>query len=95
MKQKLDEHKDDLFYYMIFCRIMPGTPNWLMNISMPHLQINELYFVSSIFIGFILVNLTGLSPYNFLVCSAGVMISTLKSKEDIMGLQNYLWVLFH
>jgi uncharacterized membrane protein YdjX (TVP38/TMEM64 family) len=48
---------------MLSARIFPGSPNWAMNLSFPHIKINLIDFSLSIFFG--------LMPWNFLVCEAG------------------------
>eukprot|EP01016_Furgasonia_blochmanni_P043166 TRINITY_DN5819_c0_g1_i10.p1 TRINITY_DN5819_c0_g1~~TRINITY_DN5819_c0_g1_i10.p1 ORF type:complete len:259 (-),score=27.86 TRINITY_DN5819_c0_g1_i10:63-839(-) len=82
VKQKLAEHRKDLFFYMISSRVFPGSPNWLMNITIPHLKVPKRYFVASIAIG--------LTPWNFLTCEAGVIISHFKSKDEIMDTKKIL-----
>jgi hypothetical protein len=56
---------------MLSARVFPGSPNWAMNLSFPHLGIPTHYFIFSILIG--------LLPWNFIACEAGVVISTFKS----------------
>lgn len=76
------KHKDDLFYYLTFLRIFPGSPNWLMNITFGHIGIPDSYVFFSIFFG--------LMPWNFIVCQAGSVLSTIKSKSDILQPQTYI-----
>jgi len=77
LKTKLQEHKKDLFFYLVFLRVFPGSPNWLMNLSFPHLNVPIHYFAASIALGLI--------PWNFFTCQAGSVISTFKSKDEIMN----------
>jgi uncharacterized membrane protein YdjX (TVP38/TMEM64 family) len=35
LKQKVEEHKDNLFFYLLFARMFPFTPNWLISLSSP------------------------------------------------------------
>ncbi|KAL4455486.1 hypothetical protein ABPG74_012638 [Tetrahymena malaccensis] len=81
IKQKVQEHKKDLFFYMLSTRLFPGSPNWAMNITFPHIHIPSHYFVFSIAIGLI--------PWNFLTCEAGSIISTFKSKSEIFKPETY------
>jgi len=71
---------------MIFLRIFPGTPNWLMNLSFPHLNIAPTKFVLSVFIG--------LGPWNFFSCSAGSILFKLTDTKQIMDTNKYLFVKF-
>ncbi|RXG70809.1 Transmembrane protein 41B [Armadillidium vulgare] len=36
---KIDKHKDNLLFYVIFLRITPFLPNWFINISSPVLNV--------------------------------------------------------
>lgn len=73
MKQKVYENEENLFYYLIFLRIFPGSPNWLMNISFAHLDIPIHKFSLSIFIG--------LAPWNFITCNAGKSLQNFMNKQ--------------
>ena len=71
---------------MIFLRIFPGSPNWLMNLSFPHLNISKSNFVVSVFVG--------LGPWNFFSCSAGAILKELTNTKEIMTTNRYLLVFF-
>ena len=58
MKVLVDENKDNLFWYMTFLRLFPGSPNWVMNISFPHFGVPDVYVFFSVFFG--------LMPWNLL-----------------------------
>lgn len=81
MKSLIEGHKDNLIYYMIFLRLFPGSPNWLMNLSFPHLNISVPKFVISVFIG--------IAPWNFFSCSAGAILRELTNTKDIMDTKKY------
>ncbi|EQC38684.1 hypothetical protein SDRG_04380 [Saprolegnia diclina VS20] len=72
----IDGHRSDLTLYMIFLRVFPFTPNWFINMSSPHLSIPLRQFAPSVCVGLI--------PYNFLSCKAGLILSHLQSKGDII-----------
>ena len=40
MRRVTEEHKDNLFFYLTFLRLFPGSPNWVMNITFPHIGIS-------------------------------------------------------
>ncbi|KRX02047.1 hypothetical protein PPERSA_07692 [Pseudocohnilembus persalinus] len=82
MKKQVDEHRKELLFYMLSLRVFPGSPNWLMNISFPHINIPQSYFLISQFFG--------LMPWNFITVEAGNVISTFKNKDEIMKPQNQL-----
>ena len=61
ISSKVAEHSDNLFFYLTFLRIFPGSPNWLMNISFAHISAIRWYQVFfSIFFG--------LMPWNYFTC---------------------------
>ncbi|KAF1331481.1 Membrane protein, partial [Globisporangium splendens] len=76
LRGMIDSHRDDLGLYMIFLRVFPFTPNWFINMASPHLEIPLLQFTVG--------PLVGLIPYNFLSCKAGLILSSLRSKGDII-----------
>lgn len=76
LRETIDSHRDDLGLYMVFLRVFPFTPNWFINLASPHLEIPLLPFA--------LGPLLGLVPYNFLSCKAGLILSELRSKGDII-----------
>ena len=53
-----------------------------MNLTFPHLGIDSLSFLLSMFFG--------LAAWNFIVCEAGRVISTVKSKADVLTPKVYL-----
>eukprot|EP01017_Pseudomicrothorax_dubius_P048490 TRINITY_DN8831_c0_g1_i1.p1 TRINITY_DN8831_c0_g1~~TRINITY_DN8831_c0_g1_i1.p1 ORF type:complete len:245 (+),score=18.85 TRINITY_DN8831_c0_g1_i1:64-798(+) len=82
MAKKVEENRSDLFFFMVSTRIFPGSPNWLMNLTFPHIPtIPTTYFICSIALGLI--------PWNFLTCQAGEIISHIKSKDDVIQASTY------
>jgi uncharacterized membrane protein YdjX (TVP38/TMEM64 family) len=71
----VERNRSDLFYYLIFMRLVPFTPNWFLNLAAPHVNIPLAVFAPSVFIG--------LMPYNFLCVQAGGLLSELNSMNDI------------
>jgi uncharacterized membrane protein YdjX (TVP38/TMEM64 family) len=78
----MDNNKDNLIYYLIFLRLFPGSPNWLMNISFPHLNVSILEFAFSVFVG--------IAPWNFFSCSAGAILRDLTHTKEIMDTRKYI-----
>lgn len=76
LRELVDRERDDLALYMVFLRVFPFTPNWFINLASPHLEIPLTQFV--------LGPLLGLIPYNFFSCKAGLILSKLQSKGDII-----------
>jgi uncharacterized membrane protein YdjX (TVP38/TMEM64 family) len=65
----------DLFYWCLFARIMPATPNWLLNIASPLIGVPYLDFCGSVFLG--------LMPYNLLCTLGGAQLGSLDSVSDL------------
>lgn len=83
----MDANQENLNFYLIFLRIFPGSPNWLMNICFPQVGIS--------FAKFSLTVLVGLAPWNFFTCSAGAILRELTSTKEIMSTKKYLSVKIH
>lgn len=79
-----ESQSGNLFFYLVSLRLLPMTPNWAMNIVFPHIGISPMQFACSVFLG--------LAPWNYIACSAGVVVSQLVSKSEIMTTQNYIIV---
>ena len=74
-----------LFAWLIAARLFPFTPNWLLNMSFPHLGVRPVPFFLSV--------LLGLSVYNYVTCSAGAMLFSLTSMSDITDTRTVLAML--
>lgn len=66
-KKKLDDHSDELIYYLLFLRITPLLPNWFINISSPILDVPLSKFFLATFIG--------LMPMNLMHVQTGMMLN--------------------
>ena len=55
---QVQKHRQHLFNYMIFVRIMPFIPNWLINVTAPVINIPLLTFYFGTFFGKV-HNITG------------------------------------
>jgi uncharacterized membrane protein YdjX (TVP38/TMEM64 family) len=69
-KKSLENNKDNLFFYMLFLRITPLLPNWLINLASPVVGVPYLAFISATIIG--------LMPANILHVNMGASLSTMK-----------------
>ena len=47
----MEENKDCLFFFLLFLRFFPMTPNWFLNMCAPIVNIPVVYFFCSVFIG--------------------------------------------
>ena len=68
--KKIQENRENLFFYLLFLRITPIVPNWLINLSSPIVGVPFLTFVSATFVG--------LMPANFIHINAGMTLATIE-----------------
>ena len=76
LQRQLQQHRQDLFYYLLFTRMFPFTPNWFINMASPHVKIPIRLFFVTMFLG--------LLPYNFITAGAGDILSEVSTLSDIM-----------
>lgn len=75
LQKSISDHQDNLFYFLLFARLVPFSPNWLLNITCGIAEVPFHYFFFSV--------LLGLIPYNFVCVQAGSMINNLNSIQDV------------
>jgi len=80
--KKVSSNRSNLFYYLLFIRMVPFTPNWLLNIAAPILDIPFHLFFFSV--------LVGLMPYNFVTVQAGSLLAELTSLNDVFDFATML-----
>lgn len=72
LRNMVNHHRHNLFWYMLFLRLTPLVPNWFVNLGSPLVGMPYLYF----FFG----SCIGLIPNNFILLQTGM---TLKEIETI------------
>ncbi|XP_034753761.1 transmembrane protein 41A-B-like [Etheostoma cragini] len=77
LQQKVEDNRSSLFFFLLFLRFFPMTPNWFLNITCPILNISMPIFFFSVFIGLI--------PYNFICVRTGSILSEISSLDDIFS----------
>ncbi|XP_039856674.1 transmembrane protein 41A-B-like [Simochromis diagramma] len=77
LQRKVEENRSSLFFFLLFLRFFPMTPNWFLNITCPVLNIPMHIFFFSVFIGLI--------PYNFICVRTGAILSEISSLDDIFS----------
>ncbi|KAG9349275.1 hypothetical protein JZ751_027718 [Albula glossodonta] len=77
LQGKVEENRSSLFFFLLFLRFFPMTPNWFLNVTAPILNIPITLFFLSIFIGLI--------PYNFICVRTGSILSEITSLDDIFS----------
>ncbi|KAI9095456.1 hypothetical protein DFS34DRAFT_582052 [Phlyctochytrium arcticum] len=77
-KVESNREKGNLFYYLLFLRLFPFSPNWFLNMSSPFVGVPIFPFFMSIFFG--------LMPYNYICVQAAATLSQLDSFSDILSI---------
>lgn len=84
LQQKVDDagRQHRLLAFLLFARMFPISPSWLLNIVAPFLNIPLPIFAFSAFVG--------LAPYNFICVQAGYILGELKSWDDVFSSTNII-----
>ncbi|XP_053327735.1 transmembrane protein 41A [Spea bombifrons] len=77
LQAKVEENRSSLFFFLLFLRLFPMTPNWFLNLTSPILNIPVGQFFFSVLIG--------LLPYNFICVQTGSILSKIKSLDDMFS----------
>lgn len=77
LQRKVEDNRSSLFFFLLFLRFFPMTPNWFLNITCPVLHVPMPIFFFSVFIGLI--------PYNFICVRTGSILSEISSLDDIFS----------
>ncbi|XP_037553893.1 transmembrane protein 41A-B-like [Nematolebias whitei] len=77
LQKKVEENQNSLFFFLLFLRFFPMTPNWFLNITCPVLNIPISIFFFSVLIGLI--------PYNFICVRTGSILTQISSLDDIFS----------
>ncbi|XP_045177725.1 transmembrane protein 41A-A-like isoform X2 [Mercenaria mercenaria] len=75
MQKKVTDNMDSLFFFLLFLRLFPMSPNWFLNMVSPVLDVPIHMFFLSVFIG--------LMPYNFICVQTGSMLFEITSLDRI------------
>ncbi|KAG1945660.1 transmembrane protein 41A-A [Pimephales promelas] len=77
LQKKVEENRSSLFFFLLFLRFFPMSPNWFLNMTSPILNIPVTLFFMAVFIG--------LMPYNFICVQTGSMLSHISSLDDLFS----------
>ncbi|KAJ3610155.1 hypothetical protein NHX12_022249 [Muraenolepis orangiensis] len=77
LQRKAEENQSSLFFFLLFLRLFPMTPNWFLNVTSPILNIPLTIFFFTVLIGLI--------PYNFICVRTGSVLSKISSMDDIFS----------
>lgn len=70
------ERNGTLWWYLLFARVLPFSPNWLLNLCAPWVGVPLRAFAPSV--------LLGLCPYNFVTVRSGALLEQLTSANSAM-----------
>jgi uncharacterized membrane protein YdjX (TVP38/TMEM64 family) len=73
-RSKIQQHRHNLFFYLLFLRVSPLLPNWFISVASPILHIPLLHFF--------MATLIGLMPANYLHVTTGLTLSQLQSINE-------------
>ena len=76
----MSAHKDNMLFYIIFLRITPFLPNWLINIAAPIVSVALAPFFFGTFLG--------VAPPSLLAIRAGISLQQLASANIFLTLEN-------
>ncbi|XP_065531228.1 transmembrane protein 41A isoform X1 [Lathamus discolor] len=85
LQGKVEENRSCLFFFLLFLRLFPMTPNWFLNLSAPILNIPVSQFFFSVLIG--------LTPYNFICVQTGAILTQITSLDAIFSWDTLLKLL--
>uniref|UniRef100_A0A8C2BRW7 Transmembrane protein 41aa n=1 Tax=Cyprinus carpio TaxID=7962 RepID=A0A8C2BRW7_CYPCA len=77
LQNKVEENRSSLFFFLLFLRLFPMSPNWFLNMTSPILNIPVTLFFMAVFIG--------LMPYNFICVQTGSMLSQISTLDDLFS----------
>ncbi|XP_064092960.1 transmembrane protein 41A-like isoform X1 [Macrobrachium nipponense] len=79
LQEKIHENENQLFLFLISLRVFPMTPNWLLNVSAPYVNVPLPIFSLSVFFGgmYTLGKLLNSNPSTYIelmwLCKIGVL----------------------
>ncbi|KAJ3155383.1 Transmembrane protein 41A [Geranomyces michiganensis] len=82
---EINRESGNLFYYLLFLRLFPFSPNWFLNVASPFVGVPVAPFFLSIFFG--------LMPYNYVCVQAAATLAQLDSFADILSVDVLLKLL--
>ncbi|XP_014292426.1 transmembrane protein 41A [Halyomorpha halys] len=86
LKERVECNNQRLIPYLLSLRLLPFTPNWLLNLISPVVGIPLHYFFTTAFLGLI--------PYNYVCVQSGAMLSSFSSLNDVLTWETFLKLTF-
>ncbi|XP_050422813.1 transmembrane protein 41A-like isoform X2 [Adelges cooleyi] len=82
LENLVKKNQDQLWYLLTVLRVIPITPNWLLNLVAPVIKIPLWTFMYTTFFG--------LMPYNYICCQSGQTLSSINSLDEIFTFKTTL-----
>ncbi|XP_049860999.1 transmembrane protein 41A-like [Schistocerca gregaria] len=82
LQEKVASNSNCLLYYLLFLRLFPVTPNWLINLIAPLAGVPLTQFLITVFLG--------LMPYNFMCVQAGEVLSSITSLDTLFSTETFI-----
>eukprot|EP00096_Caligus_rogercresseyi_P009131 TRINITY_DN3046_c0_g1_i2.p1 TRINITY_DN3046_c0_g1~~TRINITY_DN3046_c0_g1_i2.p1 ORF type:complete len:139 (+),score=25.49 TRINITY_DN3046_c0_g1_i2:293-709(+) len=82
LARQVEKHRDNMFVYILFLRITPLVPNWLINITSPLLEVDVLPFWFGTFFG--------VAPPSIIAIKAGKTLQEMTSTSDAFSYQSFI-----
>ncbi|XP_071505286.1 transmembrane protein 41A-like [Diadema antillarum] len=76
LQKLVQDNLEGLFFFLLFLRLFPMSPNWFLNMASPILDVPVVQFFLSVFVG--------LMPYNFICVQTGSLLSEISSIKDVL-----------
>ncbi|KAF4520336.1 hypothetical protein B566_EDAN004396 [Ephemera danica] len=86
LQSQVESNRERLPYFLLFLRLFPMSPNWLLNVLCPHAGIPLHLFAFTATIG--------LMPYNYVCVHAGCMLASLTSLDSLFSATTLLQMAF-
>uniref|UniRef100_A0A6B2LGE7 VTT domain-containing protein n=1 Tax=Arcella intermedia TaxID=1963864 RepID=A0A6B2LGE7_9EUKA len=80
-QEKLDQQRENIFFYFLFLRFSPLFPNWLVNIGSPVCKVPFLVFWVGTFIG--------VFPQTFIAVNAGLRLQEINDPKEILDYRTF------
>ncbi|XP_040567439.1 transmembrane protein 41 homolog [Lepeophtheirus salmonis] len=82
LAREVEKHRDNMFIYILFLRITPLVPNWLINITSPILEVDVIPFWFGTFFG--------VAPPSIVAIKAGKTLQEMTSTADAFSYQSII-----
>ncbi|XP_050300470.1 transmembrane protein 41 homolog isoform X2 [Anthonomus grandis grandis] len=83
-KLQVENHRDNLFNYMVFLRVTPILPNWFINLTAPVIGVPLVPFALGTFVG--------VAPPSFFAIQGGQTLHTMTVEDSAFNMNALMWL---